>query len=81
MEFKILSLAVFSALMLWTARPSKDNVTLIFGDPRNGYLAKQCFSGSQYCSRDFRALLLTNNCIQSMSRSLAQYTAHVGIMQ
>lgn len=31
-------------------------------------LAKQCFSGSQYCSRDFRALLLTNNCIQSMSR-------------
>ena len=24
--------------------------------------------GSQYCSRDFRALLLTNNCIQSMSR-------------
>ena len=31
-------------------------------------LAKQCFSGSQYCSRDFRTLLLTNNCIQSMSR-------------
>ena len=31
-------------------------------------LAKQCFSGSQYCSRDFRALLLTNNCIKSMSR-------------
>ena len=31
-------------------------------------LAKQCFSGSQYCSRDFRALLLTNNCVQSMSR-------------
>ena len=24
--------------------------------------------GSQYCSRDFRALLLTNNCIQSMLR-------------
>ena len=24
--------------------------------------------GSQYCSRDFRALLLANNCIQSMSR-------------
>ena len=24
--------------------------------------------GSQYCSRDFRALLLTSNCIQSMSR-------------
>jgi hypothetical protein len=24
--------------------------------------------GSQYCSRDFRSLLLTNNCIQSMSR-------------
>ncbi|WP_180160599.1 IS3 family transposase [Acinetobacter sp. YH12054] len=24
--------------------------------------------GSQYCSRDFRALLLTNNCVQSMSR-------------
>jgi transposase InsO family protein len=24
--------------------------------------------GSQYCSRDFRALLLTNDCIQSMSR-------------
>lgn len=24
--------------------------------------------GSQYCSRDFRALLFTNNCIQSMSR-------------
>ncbi|EEY91745.1 hypothetical protein HMPREF0026_02781 [Acinetobacter junii SH205] len=24
--------------------------------------------GSQYCSRDFRTLLLTNNCIQSMSR-------------
>ncbi len=23
---------------------------------------------SQYCSRDFRALLLANNCIQSMSR-------------
>ena len=37
--------------------------------------------GSQYCSRAFRALLLTNNCIQSMSRSLAQYTAHVGTMQ
>lgn len=37
--------------------------------------------GSQYCSRDFRALLFTNNCVQSMSRSLAQYTAHVGIMQ
>ena len=37
--------------------------------------------GSQYCSRDFRALLLTNDCIQSMSRrGLAQYTAH-GIMQ
>lgn len=36
---------------------------------------------SQYCSRDFRALLLTNNCIQSMSRrGLAQYTAH-GIMR
>lgn len=31
-------------------------------------LAKQCFSGSPYCSRDFRTLLLTNNCIQSMSR-------------
>jgi len=44
-------------------------------------LAKQCFSGSQYSSRDFRALLLTNDCIQSMSRrGLAQYTAH-GIMQ
>ena len=39
-------------------------------------LAKQCFSGSQYCSRDFRALLLTNNCIQSMSRR-----GTVGIMQ
>lgn len=37
--------------------------------------------GSQYFSRDFRALLLTNDCTQSMSRSLAQYTAHVGIMQ
>ncbi len=24
--------------------------------------------GSQYCSRDFRALLLTNDCTQSMSR-------------
>ncbi|BBF77788.1 mobile element protein [Acinetobacter ursingii] len=24
--------------------------------------------GSQYCSRDFRTLLLTNNCVQSMSR-------------
>lgn len=24
--------------------------------------------GSQYCSRDFRTLLITNNCIQSMSR-------------
>ena len=37
--------------------------------------------GSQHCSRDFRALLLTNNCIQSMSRrGLAQYTAH-GTMQ
>ncbi len=24
--------------------------------------------GSQYCSRDFRSLLLMNNCIQSMSR-------------
>lgn len=23
--------------------------------------------GSQYCSRDLRSLLLTNNCIQSMS--------------
>ena len=43
-------------------------------------LAKQCFSGSQYCSRDFRSALLTNRAIQSMSRSLAQYTAHVGIM-
>lgn len=31
-------------------------------------LAKQCFSGSQYSSRDFRALLLTNDCIQSMCR-------------
>lgn len=31
-------------------------------------LAKQCFSGSQYCSRDFRALLLKNDCTQSMSR-------------
>lgn len=40
-------------------------------------LAKQCFSGSQYCSRDFRALLLTNYAVQSMSRrGLAQYTAH-----
>jgi len=37
--------------------------------------------GSQYCSRDFRALLLTNNCLESMSRSLAQYTAHAGITQ
>jgi transposase InsO family protein len=36
--------------------------------------------GSQYFSRDFRALLLTNECIKSMSRSIAQYTAHVGIM-
>ena len=34
----------------------------------------------QYFSRDFRALLLTNECIKSMSRSIAQYTAHVGIM-
>ena len=34
-------------------------------------LAKQCFSGSQYCSRDFRALLLTNNCVQSMTQSCA----------
>lgn len=55
----------------------------------NFALARQCYptnimvhsnQGSQYCSRDFRALLLTNNCIQSMSRSLAQYTAHVGTM-
>ena len=32
-------------------------------------LAQQCCSGSQYCSRDFRAVLLTNDAIQSMSRS------------
>ncbi len=31
-------------------------------------LAKQCFSGSQYCSRAFRAVLLTNKAIQRMSR-------------
>ncbi len=37
--------------------------------------------GREYCSRDFRVLLLTNNCLPSMSRrGLAQYTAH-GIMR
>ena len=30
-------------------------------------LAKQCFASSQYCSRNFRALLLMNNWIQRMS--------------
>lgn len=37
--------------------------------------------GSQYCTRDFRVLLRTNQAIQSMSRrGLAHYTAH-GIMR
>ena len=46
-------------------------------DAFNYAMARQCYptgvmvhsnQGSQYCSRNFRTLLITNNCIQSMSR-------------
>lgn len=43
-----------------------NNASARQGYPTNAMVHSD--QGSQYCSRDFRALLFTNNCIQSMSR-------------
>lgn len=74
MKSRITADLVLDTLLMALWRKNPKNKVLIHS------LAKQCFSGSQYTSHEWQTFLKHHNLESSMSRRLAQYTAHAMTM-